>query len=206
MKRAYAPWSPAFITGVFLFLTLGGCIDRDDRRRGFLPVDPCRRYDSCGECTPARGCGWCSDGQATGICLSDPSECTLEEFSWTWEPKGCGADAGIDADASEVHTPAPDAPADSGDPGNRDAPAAAMCRWPAAANTFSATDAGPTSGCLPSTGGSLCASSRYALSCYGTNGVIASAPDSTLGCAVVPVPTPSNVLYYCCPCLPAPVP
>jgi hypothetical protein len=26
------------------------------------------------------------------------------------------------------------------------------------------------------------------------------APETSLGCTVIPVPTPSNVAFYCCPC------
>ncbi len=27
-------------------------------------------------------------------------------------------------------------------------------------------------------------------------------PDSSLNCSVIPIPTPSNELFYCCPCTP----
>jgi hypothetical protein len=74
-----------------------------------------------------------------------------------------------------------------------------MCRWPAAANTFASTDGGAT-GCLPSTGGSLCAGTQYALSCYGNGASAPPAPEGALQCTVVPVPTPANLLFYCCPC------
>jgi len=75
----------------------------------------------------------------------------------------------------------------------------AMCRLPAAANTFAGGDAG-LSGCLPNAGGNLCASSQYGLSCYGNTTSPPSAPDMALKCTIVPIPTPTNVLLYCCPC------
>lgn len=47
-----------------------------------------------------------------------------------------------------------------------------------------------------------CSTSEYALTCTGdmaTPGVMPS-PDSSLGCRVIPGPTPSNVTSYCCSC------
>jgi hypothetical protein len=41
----------------------------------------------------------------------------------------------------------------------------------------------------------LCASSQYEMICYdGVN------PDAALGCQPIPTPTPSRLLFYCCPC------
>jgi|CZKU01.1.fsa_nt_gi hypothetical protein len=48
---------------------------------------------------------------------------------------------------------------------------------------------------------SLCSAGQYELTCRSAG--IASAipdPDSSLGCQVIPIPTPSNALFYCCPC------
>lgn len=46
-----------------------------------------------------------------------------------------------------------------------------------------------------------CAASDYSMTCTGSSAVGAiPAPDATLGCTVIPVPTPSDVLFYCCPC------
>jgi hypothetical protein len=39
-----------------------------------------------------------------------------------------------------------------------------------------------------------CGVDEYALSCEN------AAPDTALHCTVVPVPTPSTTLFYCCPC------
>jgi hypothetical protein len=74
-----------------------------------------------------------------------------------------------------------------------------MCRWPAAANTFASADAG-LSGCMPSTGGNICTGGQYTLTCHGNATSPPSAPDATLKCSGVPIPTPANVLFYCCPC------
>jgi hypothetical protein len=48
---------------------------------------------------------------------------------------------------------------------------------------------------------SACSASDYALSCTGASafGSIPE-PDASLGCKVLPVPTPSDLLIYCCPC------
>jgi hypothetical protein len=48
---------------------------------------------------------------------------------------------------------------------------------------------------------SACSASDYSMTCTGA-GAVGSipAPDSALGCTVLPIPTPSDVLIYCCPC------
>jgi hypothetical protein len=101
------------------------------------------------------------------------------------------------------------------------------CSWPSAADTF---DAGE--GCLPKSmfdicqvpsgsiiladGGILtpdggtavcsdyCSPSEYALTCSSTGGpqTPIPSPDSSLDCTVIPIPTPSNALFWCCPCGP----
>jgi hypothetical protein len=165
-----------------VMIGVGGCGDgRNARER---VTDPCLRFTSCGDCTPVRGCGWCAHGDAAGVCLRDPIECPGPQFTWTWEPVACtpGQDGGA--------TPS-EAGVSDGDGG--------MCRWPAAANTFTSADAG-LSGCLPSTGGNLCASPQFTLTCHGNGTSAPSVPDPALKCTVVPVPTPSGVLFYCCPC------
>jgi hypothetical protein len=47
-----------------------------------------------------------------------------------------------------------------------------------------------------------CSASEYALTCTGDTMMPSSipSPDSSFGCTGIPVPTPSNVLFYCCPC------
>jgi hypothetical protein len=48
---------------------------------------------------------------------------------------------------------------------------------------------------------SLCAAGQYELTCRssGLAGPIPD-PDSSLGCQAIRIPTPSNELFYCCPC------
>lgn len=43
---------------------------------------------------------------------------------------------------------------------------------------------------------SLCGASQYEMTCSFTN----TAPDPSLGCTIIGIPTPSCCLYYCCPC------
>jgi hypothetical protein len=104
--------------------------------------------------------------------------------------------------------------------------AAAACVYPANADTFS--DASPV-GCKPgptaqtcqvSSGATIlpdggvangtetcspdCGPSQYELSC--TSGPVGPqpnaipSPDPSLGCTDIGEPTPSNYLFYCCPC------
>jgi hypothetical protein len=55
---------------------------------------------------------------------------------------------------------------------------------------------GGTESCQP-----LCSGTQYELSCRSAEivGPI-PAPDEALGCQIIPGPTPSNALFYCCPC------
>jgi hypothetical protein len=46
-----------------------------------------------------------------------------------------------------------------------------------------------------------CSASEYALTCTGeVQSYPIPSPESSLGCRAIPVPTPSNRLFYCCPC------
>ncbi|HEY4159695.1 MAG TPA: hypothetical protein VGM29_16405 [Polyangiaceae bacterium] len=48
---------------------------------------------------------------------------------------------------------------------------------------------------------SVCATGDYELTCLGSDPLgPVPAPLPSLGCQVVPLPTPSNELFYCCPC------
>jgi hypothetical protein len=86
-------------------------------------------------------------------------------------------------------------------------PTSETCRWPTAAD-------GPEAsmlGCFPRTPAQICGAGpcrpicetgAYQLSCFGdgaANGTMPS-PDSSLGCRVLPYPTPPGTLFYCCPC------
>jgi hypothetical protein len=177
---------------VALSLTLGisACNFEHDHRG----VDPCVGASSCGTCTPLRGCGWCANSAGGGVCLSQPNQCSGARFTWTWEPSAClppSGDGGGTVSRDAGWTTVTDAgDAAIGTDGG-------VCRWPASASTFSSADAS-VSGCLPSVGGNLCTTSQYTLTCYGQSS--GAVPDPGLACTVVPVPTPGNVLYYCCPC------
>jgi hypothetical protein len=47
----------------------------------------------------------------------------------------------------------------------------------------------------------LCAGSQYELTCRSAGQFDAiPAPAAALGCKIIPEPTPSNALFYCCPC------
>jgi hypothetical protein len=170
---------------LLVMIGAGGCGGDNVRER---PTDPCLRFTSCGECTPVRGCGWCARPDAGAVCLSDPLSCPGPQFTWTWESVACVAEKDAGATLADAGAPADAAAADDG---------GAMCRVPAAANTFVGSDAGAT-GCLPSTGGNLCGAGQYTLACHGGGPI--PAPDGALKCTIVPIPTPPNVLFHCCPC------
>jgi hypothetical protein len=55
---------------------------------------------------------------------------------------------------------------------------------------------GGTESCQP-----ICPASNYELTCIGAQ-IMGSIPDPdpSLKCQVIPIPTPSNALFYCCPC------
>jgi hypothetical protein len=44
----------------------------------------------------------------------------------------------------------------------------------------------------------FCDAARYEMICSGSPGQM-PAPASSLACEIIPIPTPSNVLFYCCP-------
>jgi len=55
--------------------------------------------------------------------------------------------------------------------------------------------------CDPTTCQDPCGASDYPMTCTGSTLTGPSPePDATLGCSVIPIPTPSDVLFYCCPC------
>jgi hypothetical protein len=132
---------------------------------------------------------------------------------------GCGSDAFTAADAAAAAGDAP-SPLDATAEGQ-------ACRRPAGVST--STEAG-TVGCWgkPSfdicevpNGGSVdvqtgivrgpdgtpvpdachdvCSADQYALICTGEMHAI-PAPDPSLGCTVIPIPTSGTVTNYCCPC------
>jgi hypothetical protein len=90
-------------------LTLAACDAGGyyDDRYGYGSYANCEQAATCEACTPIYGCGWCSYGDGRGICLSEPNACRVQQFSWAWEPKGCGSspDAGLaDGATADVAT------------------------------------------------------------------------------------------------------
>ncbi|HEX4336815.1 MAG TPA: hypothetical protein VH062_12940 [Polyangiaceae bacterium] len=88
-------------------------------RQGAHGPYSCERFTSCGSCTPVLGCGWCSF-QGSGACVSDPDQCGTNQFSFTWEPSGCGpgataSDGGATSSdaAAPVDAAAPPSPSDA---------------------------------------------------------------------------------------------
>ena len=114
-------------------------------------------------------------------------------------------------------------------PSAADAVGMTSCPWPASADTLGDASAGGCkprpafdictvpNGSLVDVDGDIfgpngqpvigacqdaCTSSEYALDCIGASPPAGGIPDPdpALGCKVIPIPTPSNALFYCCPC------
>ena len=86
-----------------------------------------------------------------------------------------------------------------------------LCSYPPAADTSHGTSDAGTTGCKPQVpmqicGGprgcrSACTPEQYQLTCAGGDATTAPpVPDASLGCVMIPVPTPSNTTLYCCAC------
>jgi len=85
---------------------------------------------------------------------------------------------------------------------------AGACAWP---SVFNSTGDESAVGCWASAvsgpadaGVFSCSSAEYWLTCVGALLQLPPdtipAPDSSLGCRVLPLPTPPDTMYYCCPC------
>jgi hypothetical protein len=86
---------------------------------------------------------------------------------------------------------------------------ASACTWPPSANT---TDGGSGPGCVPQPEFKICEGSptnchdactatEYSLTCTGSGDPdTIPNPPASLDCNAIAIPTPSNQLYYCCPC------
>jgi hypothetical protein len=86
---------------------------------------------------------------------------------------------------------------------------ASTCTWPPNANT---TDGGSGPGCVPQPKFEICEGSpakchdactaaEYSLTCTGSgNPSSIPNPPASLDCKSITIPTPSNELFYCCPC------
>ena len=86
--------------------------------------------------------------------------------------------------------------------------AARVCLYPAGADTSVEGGNGSFVGCRPGPTQDLCDPSSYTMTCVasGLTPVSIAQPASALNCKVVPGPTPSNTLFYCCPCAGSPAP
>ena len=102
------------------------------------------------------------------------------------------------------------------------------CAWPAAADTYDTTNKSgctpsarfdicevPNGSTVEADGGVIladggvgvaactnaCSATQYALSCYSGGALVPiPAPAWSLGCQLIPIPTPSGALFYCCGC------
>ena len=83
-----------------------------------------------------------------------------------------------------------------------------VCLYPAGADTSIEAGNGSFVGCRPGSTPDMCDSSSYTMTCQasGLTPVSIPQPASALNCKVLAIPTPSNTLFYCCPCASSPVP
>jgi len=83
-----------------------------------------------------------------------------------------------------------------------------VCLYPAGADTSIGAGNGSFVGCRPGSTPDMCDSSSYTMTCQasGLTPVWIPQPASALNCKVLAIPTPSNTLFYCCPCASSPVP
>jgi hypothetical protein len=103
-------------------LAVGACGDdsraSDDGAWGGTST-VCHQYSSCESCTPVVGCGWCYTGGGSGMCASDPDECSKSTtFTWTWEKTGCHV--APDASVVPVHDAGSNRDANSSGDANSD--------------------------------------------------------------------------------------
>jgi hypothetical protein len=117
-----------------------------------------------------------------------PSDCNLPPAD---AAVADAASAGKDAAAESL-------PADAGK----------ACVYPAGSDTSTDAGSGNFVGCQPGPASNMCDQSSYTMTCHGSGTMPASIPQpaSALNCKVIPIPTPSNALFYCCPCAPSPAP
>jgi uncharacterized protein YceK len=108
------------------------------------------------------------------------------------------ADHGTDASTETCHYPANvEAASDAAGAGCLASPPHSICQVSNGATIEAdGSVSGGTESCQP-----LCPASNYELTCTGAP-IMGSIPDPdpSLKCQVIPIPTPSNVLFYCCPC------
>jgi hypothetical protein len=104
------------------------------------------------------------------------------------------ADGG-DTDGGACWPPSADTRDDASGTGCTPLDTLPVCQVPSGSSVLAdgATIA-PDGAPAPSECTSACGVSEYALSCTGAS------PDTALRCTVVPIPTPSNGSFFCCPC------
>jgi len=192
-------------------LFFAACGDDHDYEYRYPHGDHCSSYATCGTCTPVSGCGWCTYEDGSGSCASEPDHCRGSTFRWNWEPESCSTpvDAGPfpdttvpgkDTTESGDTTPTTDAP-------SSDAVTDAATETSESGGDATSTDAAPTTctapsratvACVQTTGGTLCASGQYTLSCHAEAETGTPIPDASLGCKMAT--TTSGGTFYCCPC------
>jgi hypothetical protein len=117
-------------------------------------------------------------------------------------PVGAGASGGGGSSSGPsacIYPPAASTYDDASAAGCTPQPAASICQVSNGATVL--PDGGVLNG--TETCSSMCAPSHYELVCSGggvQHPVNIPDPDPSLGCTVIPIPTPSDVLFYCCPC------
>ncbi len=181
----------------------------------------CEAYTTCDTCTPVLGCGWCFQSDGTGTCASGPARCSGQEFSWTWEPSGCGtstADGGTPTDAPVARDATPIGPSDASptevstddaapaDAPQTDAPtvdAAPATDAPLALDAAPACNAPATgsAACVQTLGGTLCAATEATIACHGSDPASTPAPVTAAACRPVSGPAGAGAVFYCCPCV-----
>jgi hypothetical protein len=141
---------------------------------------PCASDDQC--CAPNR----CLNITGTSLCQQEgPIAITFDAgmCSWPSSLTSSGDASTVGCWANQTHN---------------------ICKVPNG-GSFNAQDGtirGPDGQVVTDACQDVCLASEYALRCTGDWMMPASipSPDASLGCTIIPVPTPSNVLFYCCPC------
>jgi hypothetical protein len=206
MKRAIAALSMLTLMGSVVV----ACTGDDSYASGGGGYVDCSAYTSCGTCTPVLGCGWCSFPDGTGACTGGPGQCGGEEFTWSWEPSGCGLANG---DAATVDAGGADAVSADGATSTSTSTSAAdgassEVAVDAASSEATSAETGEVGGCasnvpfpascVVTTGGSACRSGETTIACPIDDA--GGASETLAGCRAVPHLSGAGANYFCCPC------